>query len=75
MSQHHDKHGVLLDIGDEVRFLNVHGKEKSGRVMEILPTCVKIYTQFEYYADGKLVSGEGAFPVVPSDCEAEHAVS
>ena len=75
MSQHHDKHGTLIGIGDDVRFLTVHGKEKSGRVTEILPTCVKVYTQFEYYADGKQVSGEGAFPVVPSDCEVAHASS
>ena len=75
MPQHYDKHGVLLALGDGVRFLNAYGKEKLGHVTEILPSCVKVFTQFEYYVDGKQTSGEGEFPVVPSDCEAVNAVS
>ena len=75
MPQHYDKFGIPLDIGTVVRFHNIHGKQKSGRVTEILPTCVKIYTTYEYYVDGKLVSGEGEFPVVPHDCEVVNAVS
>ena len=73
MPQHYDKHGVLLRVGDHIRFLNAQKKQKLGRVTEILPSCVKVFTRFEYYVDGKRTSGEGEFPVVPSDCEVVRA--
>ena len=71
--QHYDKNGILLKCGVDVLFPNYYGKQKLGRVMSILPTCLKVFTTFEYYVDGKKVAGEGVFPVVPSDCEVMYA--
>lgn len=69
MQTHHDKHDEPLDIGTLVHFHNIAGKKKLGRVTEILPTCVKVFTTYRYFVDGKEVSDVGEFPVVPTDCE------
>ena len=74
MPSHHDRQGHSLDIGTLVHFHNIHGKQKLGRVTEIMPTCVRVFTTYEYFVDNKLVSGAGEFPLVPSDCEVVHAI-
>jgi hypothetical protein len=63
-----DCRGKPLIVGTFVTFNNIHGQPKVGCVTAILPTCIKVWTTFRYWDHGKECAGEGAFPVVPTDC-------